>query len=95
MRRLFKWFGKVFRKVFRRPETIEMTREKALRNIISEIDEKFRRGQVNIYNGTGNGLRLATADIRSTVYIIEIINPPSRKMKLTFWEYISKLKKNI
>lgn len=54
-----------------------------------------KENRVVVYNGTINGLKMAQANPRSDVYVIEVINPISKSALIKMSEYFSKLRKNV
>jgi hypothetical protein len=60
--------------------------------ITSSIYKLAKKGRINIYNGTVNGLRQALADNMSNVFIIEITHPVDKNLRIKFKEYVAKLR---
>lgn len=82
-------FAKLFRKRLPAYTEREVTFE-----ILDLLLKMGKKGRVNLYNGTINGLRNAQADSSSDVYIVEVLNPPERSAILRFSEYAEKLKQS-
>jgi hypothetical protein len=85
------WIKRTWAKLFgrRRPNYSE---KEITVDIVSSLSYAAKKGRLNIYNGTIQGLRSAQADHLSIVYVVEIVNPVERQTLINFSDYVNRLK---
>lgn len=84
------WIKKLWAKLFRRD--VKYSTEETVIGITHNIYNLAKKGRINIYNGSVNGLRDALADNRSTVFVVEVVYPVDKSLKIKFKEYVAHLR---
>lgn len=87
------WIKKLWGKLFRRD--VKYSSDETVIGIAHNIYTLAKKGRINIYNGTINGLRDAQADNRSTVLVIEITYPVDKGLTIKFREYVAHLRESM
>lgn len=87
------WIKKLWAKLFRR--SVKYSSDETVIGITHNIYSLAKKGRINIYNGSINGLRDAIADNRSTVLIVEITYPVDKALKIKFKEYVAHLRESM
>ena len=87
------WIKRLWAKLFRR--NVRYSSEETIIGITHNIYNLAKKGRVNIYNGSVNGLRNALADNRSTVFGVEVVNPVEKGLRIKFQEYVNHLRKSM
>ena len=87
------WIKRLWAKLFRRD--VKYSSDETIIGITHNIYKLSKKGRINIYNGSINGLRNALADNTSTVFIVEIIYPVDKGLKIKFKEYVKHLRESM
>lgn len=84
------WIKKLWGKVFKRE--VKYSSDETVIGITGSIYKLAKKGRINLYNGSINGLRQALADTNSNVFIVEITHPVDKNFRIKFKEYVAKLR---